>query len=121
MSNKDFQVKIESEAAFFTDLLQQAERLDRGEVPARTVERVSFPDLPTFYRYCTPKRLELLQELHRLGTVSIHALAKHLHRHYKNVFSDVKALEQAGLVQKNEQGLYCVPWDEFTATIRLAS
>jgi len=121
MSDKDFQVKIESEEDFFDDLLQQAERLDRGEVPARTIERVSFPDLSTFYHYCTPKRLELIQALHKLGAVSIHALAKHLHRHYKNVFSDVKALEQAGLVQKNEQGLYCVPWDEFTATIRLAS
>lgn len=121
MIDKDFQVKIESEEEFFDDLLQQAERLDRGEVPPRTIERVSFPDLATFYHYCTPKRLELIQVLHKLGAVSIHGLAKHLHRHYKNVFSDVKALEQAGLVQKNEQGLYCVPWDEFTATIRLAS
>ena len=121
MSDKDLQVKIESEEEFFADLLQQAERLDRGEIPARPVERVSFPDLTTFYHYCTPKRLELLQELHKLDAVSIHALAKHLHRHYKNVFVDIKALEQAGLVQKNEQGLYCVPWDEFTATTRLAS
>jgi hypothetical protein len=32
----------------------------------------------------------------------------------------VKILEAAGLVEKTEKGLYCVPWDEFTATIRLA-
>jgi len=121
MDDKDFKVRIETEEEFFADLLDKAEKLDQGVVPERTVERVSFPDLETFYRYCTPKRLQLLQELHKIGCVSIHALARHLHRHYKNVFSDVKALEKAGLVQKNEQGQYCVPWDEFTATVRLAS
>jgi len=119
--DKDFKVTIETEEEFFADLLAQAEKLDKGIVPVQTVERVSFPDLETFYRYCSPKRLQLLQELHKIGCVSIHGLSKHLHRHYKNVFSDVKALETAGLVQKNEKGQYCVPWDEFTATVKLAS
>jgi predicted transcriptional regulator len=67
------------------------------------------------------KRLQLLQELHKIGCVSISALARHLHRHYKNVFSDLKTLEAAGLVEKTDKGLYCVPWDEFTATVKLAS
>ena len=118
---RDCKVTIETEEEFFTDLIGQAEKLDRGIIPEMTVERLSFPDLETFYRYCTPKRLQLLQELHKIGCVSINALAKHLHRHYKNVFSDVKTLESAGLVEKNEKGLYCVPWDEFTATVKLAS
>ena len=119
--DKDFTVKIEKEEDFFADLIAEADKLDQGFVPEKTVERVSFPDLETFYRYCTPKRLQLLQELHKMGCVSINALSKHLRRHYKNVFRDVKTLEIAGLVQKNEKGLYCVPWDEFTATIKLAS
>jgi predicted transcriptional regulator len=118
--NRDFKVKIETEEEFFSDLIAQAEKIDQGVIPGITVERVSFPDLETFYRYCTPKRLQLLQELHKVGSISINALAKHLHRHYKNVFSDVKKLELAGLVEKTETGKYCVPWDEFTATVRLA-
>ena len=118
--NRDFKVKIETEEEFFADLIAQAENIDKGIIPERTIERVSFPDLETFYRYCTPKRLQLLQELHKVGSVSINALAKHLHRHYKNVFSDVKTLESAGLVEKTESGKYCVPWDEFSATVRLA-
>jgi predicted transcriptional regulator len=118
--NRDFKVKIESEEAFFADLIEQAKRIDQGIIPENPVERVSFPDMETFYRFCTPKRLQLLQELHKVGCVSINALAKHLHRHYKNVFSDVKTLETAGLVEKTETGKYCVPWDEFTATVRLA-
>lgn len=119
--NRDFKVKIETEEEFFADLIAQAEKIDQGVIPSKTVERVSFADLETFYRYCTPKRLQLLQELHKIGCVSINALAKHLHRHYKNVFSDVKTLETAGLVEKTGTGKYCVPWDEFTATVRLAS
>ena len=119
--NRDFKVKIETEEEFFADLIAQAEKIDQGVIPAKTVERLSFADLETFYRYCTPKRLQLLQELHKVGGISINALAKHLHRHYKNVFRDVKTLETAGLVEKTEAGKYCVPWDEFTATVRLAS
>ena len=118
---KDFTLKIEKEEDFFADLIAEADKLDQGFVPEKTVERVSFADLETFYRYCTPKRLQLLQELHKIGCVSINALSKHLHRHYKNVFRDVKTLETAGLVQKNEKGLYWVPWDEFTATVKLAN
>ena len=119
--NRDFKLKIETEEEIFADLLVQAEKIDQRIIPEKTVERVSFPDLETFYRYCTPKRLQLLQELHKVGAISINALAKHLHRHYKNVFQDIKTLETAGLVEKTESGQYCVPWDEFTATVRLAS
>lgn len=119
--NRDFKVKIETEEEFFADLIAQAEKIDQGIIPEKTIERVSFADLETFYRYCTPKRLQLLQELHKVGCISINALAKHLHRHYKNVFQDIKTLETAGLVEKTESGKYCVPWDEFTATVRLAS
>ena len=119
--DRDFKVKIETGEEFFADLIVQAEKIDQGILPEKTIERVSFPDLETFYRYCTPKRLQLLQELHRIGCISINALAKHLGRNYKNVFSDVKALETAGLVERTEKGLYCVPWDEFTDTVKLAS
>jgi len=118
--NRDFKVKIETEEEFFADLIAQAERIDRGIIPEKPIERVSFPDLETFYRYCTPKRLQLLQELRKIGCVTISTLAKHLGRHYKNVFNDVKTLEKAGLVEKTEKGLFCVPWDELTATVKLA-
>jgi predicted transcriptional regulator len=53
--------------------------------------------------------------------MSIYALAKFLNRHYKNVHDDIKTLEQIGLVEKNEQGRYVVPWDEITTTAKLAA
>lgn len=43
--NRDFKVKIETEEEFFADLIAQAERIDQGIIPEKTVERVSFADL----------------------------------------------------------------------------
>ena len=60
-------MKIESEEEFFADLIVQTEKIDQGIIPEKTIERVSFPDLETFYRYCTPKRLQLLREPHNIS------------------------------------------------------
>ena len=43
--NRDFKVKIETEEEFFADLIAQAEKIDQGITPEKTVERVSFADL----------------------------------------------------------------------------
>ena len=45
--NRDFKVKIESEEAFFADLIEQAKKIDQGIIPEKPVERVSFPDMDT--------------------------------------------------------------------------
>ena len=63
----------------------------------------------------------MLNTLHQMGHVSINALAKKLHRQYRNVFDDVKILERLGLVEKDEESRYFVPWDEIDATFRLAA
>jgi hypothetical protein len=52
---------------------------------------------------------------------SINALAKHLHRQYRNVFDDVKTMERLGLVEKDASGHFYVPWDEIDATFKLAA
>jgi predicted transcriptional regulator len=56
-----------------------------------------------------------------MGHVSINALAKKLHRQYRNVFDDVKILERLGLVEKDEESRFFVPWDEIDAIFRLAA
>lgn len=45
-----------------------------------------------------------MDTLHKSGPMTIYALAKLLHRNYKNVHDDVKALESIGLVEKNGAG-----------------
>lgn len=118
---RDFKVGIKNEADFNQEVMGILEKADQGIIPETPVERVYFGDMKTFLEYITPKRFVLLDTLHKTGPMTIYALAKLLHRHYKNVHYDVKTLEQIGLIEKNGQGLYFVPWDEITTTARLAA
>jgi predicted transcriptional regulator len=121
MNEKDFQIGIKSTDEFFDEALAIADKLDAGWRPEKPVERLYFGDLQTLLRYLTPKRFELLNVLHKTGPSSINALAKALHRQYRNVHTDIKELEMLGLVEKNEKGLYLVPWDEISTVIKLAA
>jgi predicted transcriptional regulator len=121
MKEKDFQIGIKSTDEFFDEALALADKLDAGWRPEKPVERLYFGDLQTLLRYLTPKRFELLNVLHKTGPSSINALAKTLHRQYRNVHTDIKELEMLGLVEKNEKGLYLVPWDEISTVIKLAA
>ncbi len=118
---RDLKIGIKSDNEFFDELKLLADRLDDGWLPQKTVERLYFDNLPMLLKHLTPKRFELLSELRRMGHASINALAKHLHRQYRNVFDDVKAMERLGLVEKDASGHFYVPWDEIDATFRLAA
>lgn len=118
---RDFQVGIVSEELFNREVTEILEQADLGIFPEKPVERVYFGNMKTFLEYITPKRFALMDTLHKSGPMTIYALAKLLHRHYKNVHVDVKALEEIGLVEKDENGRYVVPWEEITASTRLAA
>ena len=103
---RDIKVGIKSDDEFFAEARDIARKLDTGWRPELPIERLYFDDLPTLLKYLTPKRFELLNSLHAMGHVSINALAKKLHRQYRNVFDDVKILERLGLVEKDEKSLF---------------
>jgi len=120
-TKRDLKIGIKSDREFFDELKEIADKLETGWLPEKPVERLYFDDLPSLLKHLTPKRFELLAELRRLGHASINALAKHLHRQYRNVFDDVKSMEKLGLVEKDSSGHFYVPWDEIDATFRLAA
>ena len=120
-TKRDLKIGIKSDREFFDELKEIADKLDSGWLPGNPVERLYFEDLPSLLKHLTPKRFELLAELRRLGHASINALARHLHRQYRNVFDDVKSMEKLGLVEKDSSGHFYVPWDEIDATFRLAA
>jgi len=120
-SKRDIKIGIKSNREFFDELKVLADRLDSGWLPEKPVERLYFDNLPSLLKHLTPKRFEVLSELRKLGHASINALAKHLHRQYRNVFDDVKAMESLGLLEKDSSGRFYVPWDEIDATFRLAA
>lgn len=43
--NRDFKVKIETEEEFFADLIAQAEKIDQGIIPEKTVENLQAANL----------------------------------------------------------------------------
>ena len=118
---RNFQVALKSVDEYFTEADHILRNADIGIFPEQPIEQVYFHEVKTFLRYITPKRFELLDNLHHNGASSVRALAKLLNRHYKNVFDDIKLLEQVGLVEKDEAGLYSVPWDEVSASFKLAA
>jgi predicted transcriptional regulator len=78
-------------------------------------------DARTFFRQITPRRFDLLEELHRCRPMSINALAKLLDRNYKNVHDDMKALQSIGLIERGEDRQYSVPWDVINTSFKLAT
>jgi len=61
------------------------------------------------YRKLTPKRLELLNQLTEGRAGSINELAGLVGRDVKNVYVDLKALEELGFVALNREGKNMVP------------
>jgi len=93
----------------------------QDKIPETPVERVSFENLKALVQVLTPKRIEVLTVLHETGPLAIRALAKSLHRDYKNVHQDIQILERIGLVEETKEGLVAAPFNRIVAEIRLAA
>jgi predicted transcriptional regulator len=91
-------------------------RLERGEKVHE--QHVTFPDLSSMLNALSPKRLELLRNVHREPAPSVKALAERLGRDYKRVYEDVQTLTASGLLQRDE-GRVSAPYDAITAEMRL--
>lgn len=117
MSKRELIVNVsslEESLANFKEAWEQAEKGEKVDMP---LEIVSFESAVTLMKTLTPRRLEVLRQLHNLGKSSIRALAKTLNRDYSNVHQDIKALHQAGLVLQNKLGSYSMPWDKIVTEI----
>lgn len=89
--------------ARFVDAFHRAKR---GALTLETAEiHTSFVDWETAVRVLSPKRLELLRHVHQSPAKSIRALATALGRDYRRVHEDVEVLADAGLLERDEQGL----------------
>jgi predicted transcriptional regulator len=105
---------IEDAGARFVDAWQ---RMERGEEVSE--KHISFQDWETMIRVLSPKRLELLRHLHRHPAKNIRALSQALNRNYRRVHEDVAALEAAGLLDHDKEGLRA-EYDAFDVAMRVA-
>ncbi len=60
----------------------------------------------------SPKRMELLRYVAEHSGLSVRALAMALGRDYKNIHTDVTALEEQQLLERDEDGKLTAPYDE---------
>jgi predicted transcriptional regulator len=118
-ANIKIQIKGERESA--QEFIDAWKKAKKGLLPEEPIQRIYFQDLQTLLKILTPRRLELLKKLYDQEPMSVRALAKTLHRDYKNVHQDVQALEQIGLVSRTSQQRLSVPWGRIVAEISLAA
>lgn len=81
---------------------------------------IGFENMAQLSEVFTPKRWELAETLKSCGPITIYALAKKLDRHYRNVYKDVAALTEWMVIEKTEEGLVFIPWDEIDVRWPLA-
>lgn len=95
-------------------------RAERGELTPETAEiHVGFENWETMVRTLSPKRLELLRHVHQHPAKNIRALAQALGRDYRRVHEDVEALEAAGLLDRDKDGVRA-EYDAFDVQMRVA-
>jgi predicted transcriptional regulator len=94
-------------------------RAERGELTGKHAEiHIGFESWETMVRTLSPKRLELLRHLHQHPAKNIRALANALGRDYRRVHEDVEALEAAGLLDRDKEGLRA-DYDAFDVAMRV--
>jgi predicted transcriptional regulator len=120
---RDFKIEIKNHSIneLGKEFIQAWQDAEKGKVPKTPIERVSFENLKTLVQVLTPKRMEVLSVLHDNGPLAIRALAKLLHRDYKNVHQDIQILERIGLVEETIEGLVAAPFNRIVAEIQLAA
>lgn len=92
-------------------------RMERGEEVQE--KHVSFANCETMVRVLSPKRLELLRNVHRDPAKNISVLGQALGRNYRRVHEDVEALAAAGLLDRDKEGLRA-DYDTFDLAMKVA-
>ena len=116
----EMKIRVESMEEAFDRLRIVARRIDAGDRDVREFG-LSFATPEQMFRVLTVKRWQLLTTLRAHGAWSIRALAGALGRDYKAVHTDVMALIDARLIERDEAGLISVPWTKISAEIDLAA
>ena len=120
MNKQHIHIGIEDTDRGFERFVETWERAEHGQIKETEIH-LNFEDLSMLLSILTPHRLEVLRTLRKQGLSSVNALSKNLRRDYKNVHADVRALENAGLLVRTEEGALQVPWDVIDAHLRLVA
>ncbi len=78
----------------------------------KATPRLAFGSIGELFSALTEKRLELVRHVSAHEGLQIRPLSRALRRDYKNVHSDVQALLELGLLEKDGRGGLHAPFDE---------
>lgn len=101
---------------------------DRKDVSRRAVEalkgreqgaHISFATPELLFQLLTTKRWEIVRAMTGAGPLSIRETARRIGRDVKAVHGDVKALLNAGVLRKTEDGLVIFPFDAIKVDVLL--
>jgi predicted transcriptional regulator len=117
---KQITIGIGSAATTARGFIDAWKLADSGEA-VQEKHRLHFENIEMLLKTLTPGRWTLLKKLHERGPTSIRALASDLGRDYKNVHTDVRRLENIGLIERTKNDQIKVPWDIVEARLMLAA
>ncbi len=112
---------IKSKKEFFAELERDWLAIDRGEKAPEPIHRIYFESAEVLSRILTRQRVALLKGLHAHGALSVRALAALLERDYKNVYQDVKILEESGLIERDSKNHVLAPYEKLTIELPLTA
>ncbi|HUB11240.1 MAG TPA: hypothetical protein VMB34_04720 [Acetobacteraceae bacterium] len=92
-------------------------RMERGE--DGNEKHVSFADWETMVKILSSKRLGSLRHVQQHPAKNIRMLAFSLGRDYRRVYDDVTALQAAGLLDRDQDGVRA-DYDAFDGRMRVA-
>lgn len=78
----------------------------------KATPRLAFGSIAELFSAVSEKRLELIRYIVSNEGLQIRPLARALERNYKNVHTDVQALIELGLLEKDARGGLRAPFDE---------
>ena len=117
---KEIQIGVGDAPSTAKGFIDAWKRAESGE-KMKAEHRLYFENLETLLKTLTQGRWVLLKTLRTKGPMSVRALAKELGRDYKNVHTDVRRLEEIGLIGRTKEENVKVPWDTVEAQLRLAA
>ncbi len=117
---KKIKIGVADAVASAKDFIDAWKRVE-SKKGIETEYKIHFQSLEMLLKTLTSARWVLLKALYKNGPMSIRALAKELGRDYKNVHTDVRKLENAGLISQTEDNEIQVPWDIVEARLQLAA
>ncbi|WP_320198193.1 transcriptional regulator [Agrobacterium sp. rho-13.3] len=79
------------------------------------VSILTFTSPAQLFSVITPKRWKLIEQLQKIGPITIRGLSRALERDVKRVHDDISSLMEWGIIEKNDDGMIFVPFDEIEA------